>query len=45
MDTRAMVRRTAAVIASILMIATMVAGCKTGADLVLPNQGTQQNPR
>jgi len=42
MDTRAMVRRIAAVIASILMIATMTAGCKTGADLVLPNQHREQ---
>ena len=39
-----MVTRFAAVIASILMIATMTAGCKTGEDLVFPNQGMQQNP-
>lgn len=33
-----MVKRIAAAIASVLMIGAMVTGCKTGEDLVLPNQ-------
>ena len=37
-DPRRMVKRIAAAIASVLMIGAMVSGCKTGEDLVLPNQ-------
>jgi hypothetical protein len=41
MDTRAMVRRIAALLAVLSIVLT---GCKTGEDLVFPNQGMQQNP-
>jgi hypothetical protein len=44
MDTSPMVKRIAALLAPAIVLSMILSGCKTGEDLVLPNQGMQQNP-
>jgi hypothetical protein len=43
--TNLMVKRIAVAVASILMIGTMLSGCKTGEQLLYPDANTQQNSR